>query len=207
MTDVMGVMSGVSVLQICSAIFAYFGLLVFAFGEGDASGEGLAAGLGLVAGALSAGPLREAEVLGEGLGALGEFELLPGSQPAAAKTIENVVRSSRAVRPMMFMFGVIISFGLVSARLKSMLIIAPAPISSNGCSHRRFAGISAQSAPKPSFSREGLARLANAGQEQSAGAVGRSSRQEQSAGAESPWNAGVCRLPPADSCCMGLFSQ
>jgi hypothetical protein len=108
MTDVMGVMSGVSVLQICSAIFAYFGLLVFAFGEGDASGEGLAAGLGLVAEALSAGPLGEAEVVGEGLAALGEFELLPGSQPAA-KTIENVVRSSRAVRPIMFMFGVIIS--------------------------------------------------------------------------------------------------
>jgi hypothetical protein len=193
MTDVMGVMSGVSVLRICLAIFSYFGLLAFALGEGDASGEGLAAGLGLVAGALSAGPLGEADVLAEGLAVLGEFELLPGSQPAA-KTIENVVRSSRAVRPMMFMFGVIISFGLVSARLKSMLIIAPAPISSNGCSHRRFAGISAQSAPKPSFSREGLARLANAG-------------QEQSAGAESPWDAGVCRLPPADSCCMGLFSQ
>jgi hypothetical protein len=65
MTDVMGVMSGVSVLQICSAIFAYFGLLVLAFGEGDASGEGLAAGLGLVAEALSAGPLGEAEVAGE----------------------------------------------------------------------------------------------------------------------------------------------
>jgi hypothetical protein len=82
--------------------------LAFALGEGDASGEGLAAGLGLVAGALSAGPLGEADVVGEGLVVLGEFELLPGSQPAA-KMIENV-RSSRAKRPIMFMFGVIISF-------------------------------------------------------------------------------------------------
>ena len=83
--------------------------MAFALGEGDASGEGLAAGLGLVAGALSAGPLEEADVVGEGLVVLGEFELLPGSQPAA-KMIENVVRSSRAKRPIMFMFGVIISF-------------------------------------------------------------------------------------------------
>lgn len=101
--------SGVSVLRICSAIFPHFGLLAFALGEGEASGEGLAAGLGLVAGAPSAGLLGEADVVGEGLAVLGEFELLPGSQPTA-KTIENVVRSSRAVRLIMFMFGVIIRF-------------------------------------------------------------------------------------------------
>jgi hypothetical protein len=83
--------------------------LAFALGEGEASGEGLAAGLGLVAGAPSAGLLGEADVVGEGLAVLGEVELLPGSQPTA-KTIENVVRSSRAVRLIMFMFGVINRF-------------------------------------------------------------------------------------------------
>jgi len=73
-------------------------------GEGDAAGEGLTAGLGLGAGAVA--PLDEA---GEGLAVFGEFELLAGSQPAA-NTIEEIVRSRSAVRLIMFIFVVLISF-------------------------------------------------------------------------------------------------
>lgn len=79
-----------------------------ALGEGDAAGEGLAAGLGLFAGALSVAPVGDADVDGEGL-AVFEFELLAGSQPVA-NTIESVVRSRRAARLIMFMFGEFISF-------------------------------------------------------------------------------------------------
>lgn len=110
-----------------------------ALGEGDAAGEGLAAGLGLVAGAVSVAPLGEVDV--EGLAAFGEFELLAGSQPAA-NTIAEIVRSRSAVRLTRFIVGVRISFCLVRARLKSGIIIARWPISSNGRSHRSFGGIS-----------------------------------------------------------------
>lgn len=81
-----------------------------ALGEGDATGDGLAAGVGLVAGALDVA-FGEGEVAAEGLAVLGEVEFSPGSvaQPAA-NMIEHIVRSRSAVRPMMFMFGVFISF-------------------------------------------------------------------------------------------------
>ena len=122
---------------------------------GDAAGEGLAAGLEMVAGVFSIAAAGEAD--GEGLAAAGEFELLAGSvaQPAA-NTIENIVRSRSAVQLMMLSFAVPISFCLVSARLKSETMIAREHISSNGRSHRSSGGISAQSAPKPSFSKKGL---------------------------------------------------
>jgi hypothetical protein len=112
-----------------------------ALGECDAAGEGLAAGLGLFAGALTVA-LGEGDVDGEGLAVLEESKLFTGSvaQPAA-NTIENIVRSRSAVRLIMFMFGVLISFCLVSARLKSEMIVARPPISSNGCSHSSFAGM------------------------------------------------------------------
>ena len=137
---------------LASLRFTYFAPLVLALGEGDAAGEGL--GLGVLAGAPSVAPLGETAVDGEGLAVVGEFELSTGSvaQPAA-NTSEAIVRSSSAVRLIMSMFGVLISFSLISTRLKSGMIIARPPISSNGCSHRSFAWIAAWSAPKPSFSK------------------------------------------------------
>lgn len=136
-------------------------------GEADAAGEGLAAGLGVLAGALMVAD-------GDGLGLLGEVELFTGSvaQPTA-KSVATSVRSSGAMRLIPFMFGVLIFF-LVRARLKSKIIIARLLIGSNGCSHRRFAGISARPAPKPSFSKSVLARLANGVADE--GAVDRSYR-------------------------------
>jgi hypothetical protein len=92
-----------------------------------------------------------------GLAAFGVFESLTGSvaQPAA-NAMEVIVSSRSAVRLIMLMFGVFISFCLVSARLKSRMMIAQSPIGSNGRSHRRFVGTSAWPAPKPSFSKECL---------------------------------------------------
>ncbi len=82
-----------------------------ALGEGDAAGEGLADGLGLVPGALSVAPLGDLDVAGEGLAVAGVFELLSGSvaQPAA-NIIEDIATRRRAVRLIMFMFGVLIGF-------------------------------------------------------------------------------------------------
>jgi hypothetical protein len=132
-------------------------------GEADAAGKGLAAGLTLFTGALMVAD-------GEGLAVFGEVELFTGSvaQPTANR-IDDRVRTNRAMGLILFVFGVLIFF-LVRARLKSEIIIARLLIGSNGCSHRRFAGISARPAPKPSFSKSVLARLANALQ-----AVGRGS--------------------------------
>jgi hypothetical protein len=85
------------------SISPYFGFL--ATGEGDAAGEGLAAGLGLVAGAVTV-------LLGENAGdgddvTFGEFELFPGSQPAA-KAIARIVGSNIVVRRINFSFGLLI---------------------------------------------------------------------------------------------------
>lgn len=90
--------------------FVYFASGVLALGEGDAAGVGLAAGLGLFTGALDVA-LCEGEVAAGGLALFGEVELSVGSvaQPAA-NMIEHIVRSRSAVRLMMFMFGVFISF-------------------------------------------------------------------------------------------------
>jgi len=110
-----------------------------AVGEGDAAGEGLAAGPDLTAGIVSVAPLGDTDEDGDGLAAV-EVELGAGSQPAA-KTIESIVRSSIAVRPMKFVFGVSIRFCLVSGRLKSEVILARTPIRSNRCSHRSLAGM------------------------------------------------------------------
>lgn len=76
-----------------------------ATGEGDAAGEGLGAGLGLVAGAVTV-------LLGEDAGdgddvTFGEFELFPGSQPAA-KAIARIVGSNIVVRRINFSFGLLI---------------------------------------------------------------------------------------------------
>ena len=111
-----------------------------AAGEGDAAGEGLAAGLDFTAGGASVAPLGAADVDGDGLAVFGEFELTAGSQPAA-KAIESIVTSRSALRLMKLIFGVSISFCLVSGRLKSEAIIARARISSNRCSHRSFTGM------------------------------------------------------------------
>ncbi len=90
--------------------FVYFTPGVLALGEGDAAGDGLAAGLGLIAGALDVA-LGEGEVAAEGLAVFGEVELSPGSVAhPAANMIEHIGRSRSAVRLMMFMFGVFISF-------------------------------------------------------------------------------------------------
>ena len=133
--------------------FAYFASGVLALGEGDAAGVGLAAGLGLFTGALDVA-LGAGDVAAAGLAVFGEVELSPGSvAQAAANMIEHIVRSRSAVRLMMFMFGVFISFCLVRARLKSRTMIARALICSNECSHRSFRGISARSTQKPSFSK------------------------------------------------------
>jgi hypothetical protein len=126
-----------------------------ALGEGDPTGEGLAAGLGVVAGALPVPVAGEVDADGEGLATTGEFELLAGSQPAA-NMIENTVRNASAARLIRLMFAVVITFFLIPARLKSWTIIARAQISSNGCSHISFGGISARAAPKPSFFEKGL---------------------------------------------------
>jgi len=125
-----------------------------ALGEADAAGEGLAVGLGLFAGALAAA-VGEGDVYGEGLAVFGEVELLTGSvaQPAA-NTIENVVRSKRAVR--LIMLGVLIGFCLVPARLKSRMIIARPPIGSNGCSHRSFAGMAHSGCTETLMKEKGL---------------------------------------------------
>jgi hypothetical protein len=124
-----------------------------ALGEGDAAGEGLTAGLTLAAGAVPVPPAGEGEVDGDELVVLGELELFSGSvaQPAA-NMIEDVATSSNAMRLIKFSFGVIIIF-LVRTRLKSVLMITPAAISSNGRSHRSIGEISASSALKASFSK------------------------------------------------------
>ena len=114
--------------------------LPLAVGEGDASGEGLAAGLDFTAGVVSVAPLGEAEVDGDGLAVVGVFELLVGSQPTA-KAIDSIDRDSSAERLMMFIFEVSIGFSSVSRELKSEVIIALAPFSSNGRSHRGFRGM------------------------------------------------------------------
>jgi hypothetical protein len=138
--------------------FRYLAPGVLALGEADAAGEGLAAGLGLFTGVL----MVAGAVDGEGLAVVGEVELFTGSvaQPAA-NTIDDSVRSSKAMKLILFVFGVLIFF-LIRARLKSEIIIARLRIGSNECSHRPFAGISGRSALKPSFSKSVLARLANA---------------------------------------------
>ena len=131
-----------SMSRFCSPPFhyRYFVPLALPAGEGEAAGEGLAAGLDFTAGVVSVGPLGEADVDGDGLAVFGEFELFAGSQPAA-NPIERTVRSMSAVRLMKFVFGVRINFCLVSRRLKSEVIIARSPISSNGRSHRGFVGM------------------------------------------------------------------
>jgi hypothetical protein len=127
--------------------------LVLALGEGDAAGEGLAAGLALFAGAVPVAPLGEDDVDGDEVSVFGEVELLAGSvaQPAANRN-EKIVTRRSALRLIKFRFGLLISLPR-SARLKSEVIIARSPISSNGCSHRSFGGISAWAALKPSFSK------------------------------------------------------
>jgi hypothetical protein len=94
-------------LLLVSLQLRYFIPLVLTVGEDDLAGEGLAAGLGF-AGVVSVA-LGEADIEGDGLAAFGELELLAGSQ-AAANTSQSIVRSRSAVRLMMLVFGVRISF-------------------------------------------------------------------------------------------------
>jgi len=123
------------------------------FGEGETAGEGLAAGLAVFTGAVVVGTAGEADVDGAGLAVVGVFELFSSVAQPAANPIESVATISSAVRLIKLMFGVVISFFLVPARLKSGMMIAPVAIRSNGCSHRNSGEISARSAPKASFSK------------------------------------------------------
>jgi hypothetical protein len=109
-------------------------------GEGDAAGAGLTAGLGFVFGAVSVSPTGDADVDGAGLAVPGAAELFTGSvaQPAANDS-EEIVRSRSAVRLIIPIFGVVMGFFLVRARLKSRMIIARLPIGGNGRSHSGFA--------------------------------------------------------------------
>ena len=123
------------------------GVLVLA--AGDAAGEGLATGLGVLTGVVTV-TLGEDDAAA-GL-AVGVVDSLTGSLAhPAANAIETIVRRRRAVRLILFIFEVLITFCLVRARLKSGMIIARTLIASNGCSHRTSAGISAWAAPKASF--------------------------------------------------------
>jgi hypothetical protein len=106
-----------------------------AFGEGDAAGDGFTVGLGLLAGVLSLAAVGEDATAGDGLAVPGEFEFSPGSQPAA-NMIEKVARSRIAARLMELMLVIFISFPSFQIRLKSEVIVAPAAICSNECSHR-----------------------------------------------------------------------
>ena len=144
--------------------FVYLAPGVLALGEDDAAGEGLAAGLGLFAGALAVAP-GEGDVDAVGLAAFGVFELLTGSvaQPAA-NAIEAIARRRSVVRLIMLMFGVLISFCLVRARLKSRMMIAQSSIGSNGRSHRRFVGDLRSVCTETLVFEKVLARLADANQ-------------------------------------------
>jgi hypothetical protein len=124
------------------------------FAEGEAAGEALAAGVELVAGMLTVA-LGEGDATGEGLVAVGVVDSGSEEQPAA-NAIETIVRSRSAVRVILFIFEILIAVCLVRAELKSGMMIARPLIGSNGCSHRRFAGISAWSAPKASSSKRCL---------------------------------------------------
>jgi hypothetical protein len=77
-----------------------------AVGEGDAAGEGLAAGLGFVAGGAVVSPAGEAVVVGDDVG-LFEFEFVAGSQPTT-NAIARIVGRRSAVRPISFIFGILI---------------------------------------------------------------------------------------------------
>lgn len=78
-----------------------------AFAAGDAAGEG-AAGLAVVAGVLT-GALVEGVATGEGLAAVGVVDSGSAAQPAA-NPIGTIVRSRSAVRLILFIFEIFITF-------------------------------------------------------------------------------------------------
>ena len=78
-------------------------------GEGDAAGDGLATGLGLVAGGAAVSPAGEAVVVGAGVVVAGVFELVSDSQPTT-NAIARMVGKKSAVRPISFIFGLLIIF-------------------------------------------------------------------------------------------------
>ncbi len=80
-----------------------------AVGEGDAAGDGLATGLGLVAGGAAVSPAGEAVVVGGGVAVAGVFELVSDSQPTT-NAIARTVGKKSAVRPISFIFGLLIIF-------------------------------------------------------------------------------------------------
>ena len=83
----------------------YFVPGVLLLAEGDAAGEGLAAGLDVLTGALGEGAAAA------GLAAAGVFASLAGSEEQpAANAIETIVRRRSAVRLIMFVFEVLITF-------------------------------------------------------------------------------------------------
>jgi hypothetical protein len=117
-----------------------FSHFVFGLGEAVAAGDGLEVGLGLVTGAVPVALAGEGDVAGDDLALLGDDvvfgEVLSGSaaQPTA-KAIARTIGSSRLMRMVSFVFGLLIVC-LVRARWKSTPIVVLPQVSSNGCSHR-----------------------------------------------------------------------
>jgi hypothetical protein len=129
-------------------MLSYFAPGVLVLAEGDAAGEGLATGLGVLTGAVTVTPGEGDAAAGLAVGVV-ESLTVSLAQPAA-NAIEVIVRRRSAVRLMIFIFEILITFCLVRARLKSGMMIARTLTASNGCSHRMCAGISAWAAPKAS---------------------------------------------------------
>ena len=95
--------------------------MALGLGEGDAAGDGLA--VGLVAGATVL--LGAVDAAGLAV-VVGEFELSVESvAQAAAKTSENTVRTSRAVRLIMLIFGELISLWPRFSKIEKHADICP----------------------------------------------------------------------------------
>jgi hypothetical protein len=124
--------------------FGYFAPGALVLAEGDAAGEGLEVLTGVL---VALGEGEAAAGLGVGVVTSGSL-----AQPAA-NAIDVIVSRRSAVRVILLTFEELITLCLVRARLKSGMMIARTLITSNGCSHRRWRGISAWVAPKASYSR------------------------------------------------------
>jgi len=84
--------------------------LAFGVADGEATGAGLTTGLGLLAGGFSTGAAGADVAAGDGVAAVGvEFVAGSAAQPAARASAERV-SVKRAVRVIVFMFGVVIVF-------------------------------------------------------------------------------------------------
>ena len=112
----------------------YFAPGDLVFAAGDATGEGLAAGLAVIVGVVTV-TVGDGDATGDGL--VGVVESGSAAHPAA-NAIGTIVRSRSAVRLILFIFELLITFCLVRAELKSGMMIARRAVSSNECSHSSF---------------------------------------------------------------------